>query len=626
MKKAPGIEKERFVVLGLEGGGTRTSVLLVDGSDRVAADFQTGPAVLPLLSDRELAWHLRDIAARLPLVPAAIGIGLAGVRADSDRLRLQRAAQQVWPGVPLVATNDLETGLEAARRVPGMRAQVVIISGTGSCCLGRTPEGRSAKVGGRGHIIGDRGGACDIGLRALRGALAEFDHEGRMGLLGQMILGALMFNEPEQLIPWSIEAKKTDIASVCVTVMQAAQRGDRMAREILGEAARFLAEDAAACAGKLCATGSPVQFIFNGAVLLKNPSFARDVASRIRALWPAARITPLKRPSVWGAIELARRELQEAPHARQTPEPVPETEPLPPIVADLSLLKRSPTEQRNTRSLDLARMPLAKGIRLLLREEARTAPAVEREAKAIEKIISRVIAAFQNGGRLFYVGAGTSGRLGVLDASEIPPTFRAPREQVQGIIAGGRQALWSAVEGAEDDVRAGALAIQNRGVEALDVVIGIAASGRTPFVWGAIAEANKRGAFTVLLAFNPAVKDAFRSAAWKKSHWKPAIILTPDTGPEVLTGSTRLKAGTATKLVLNTITTLAMTKVGKVISNLMVDLNPSNIKLRDRAVRILDELAGCGSDCAREVLKAHGWRVKEAFESLTQKGKRRRPR
>jgi N-acetylmuramic acid 6-phosphate etherase len=224
------------------------------------------------------------------------------------------------------------------------------------------------------------------------------------------------------------------------------------------------------------------------------------------------------------------------------------------------------------------------------------------------------VKAFQSGGRLFYVGAGTSGRLGVLDASEIPPTFRAPREQVQGIIAGGRQALWSAVEGAEDDVQAGVLAIRNRAVISKDVVIGIAASGRTPFVWGALHEGNKRGAFTVLLCFNPAMRPAVKKI--KDKTWKPQVMITPDAGPEVLTGSTRLKSGTATKLILNMITTLAMTKVGKVIGNLMVDLNPSNVKLRDRAVRIISELTGVSHEAAREALTDSGWVVKTAYLRL----------
>jgi N-acetylmuramic acid 6-phosphate etherase len=223
-----------------------------------------------------------------------------------------------------------------------------------------------------------------------------------------------------------------------------------------------------------------------------------------------------------------------------------------------------------------------------------------------------VIESFKHAGHLYYVGAGTSGRLGVLDASECPPTFRAPREQVQGIIAGGQQALWSAVEGAEDDANGGARAIEHRSVGKRDVVVGIAASGRTPFVWGALAEASKHGATTVLVCFNPGYKKLRR----RDGIFMPDKIIAPNLGPEVLTGSTRLKSGTATKLILNILTTLAMTHSGKVISNLMVDLNPSNEKLRVRAVGIVRDLTGCDADVARATLEACGWVVKDAWQQL----------
>src|SRR5262249_30269884 len=159
------------------------------------------------------------------------------------------------------------------------------------------------------------------------------------------------------------------------------------------------------------------------------------------------------------------------------------------------------------------------------------------------------------GGRLFYVGAGTSGRLGVLDASECPPTFQTHPELVQGIIAGGAEALWRSVEGAEDDPSAGSRAIQFRRVNAKDVVVGIAASGRTPFVWGALEEAKRQKARTILISFNPNLKVPVAR--------KPTLMITPSIGPEILTGSTRLKAGTATKLILNMLTTLSMTRLGK---------------------------------------------------------------
>ena len=218
------------------------------------------------------------------------------------------------------------------------------------------------------------------------------------------------------------------------------------------------------------------------------------------------------------------------------------------------------------------------------------------------------MSAFRRGGRLLYVGAGTSGRLGVLDASECPPTFRTSPNMVQGVIAGGTRALWQAVEGAEDDPVAGARAIQFRGVSGRDAVVGIAASGRTPFVWGALAEAKARRATTILICFNPHLVIPRRV--------RPSVVITPETGPEVLTGSTRLKCGTATKLILNIFTTLAMVRLGKISGNLMVDLNPSNKKLRERAIRILCELTGTDAEKARAALVKSNWVVKRARKKL----------
>lgn len=611
------------LILGIEGGGTRTSVLQVrraksvKAQNEIMAQFATGPAVLPLMSDRELQWHLREIAGRLPQTPEAIGIGLAGARTEASRERIQRAASVVWPRVPCHATNDLETALHAAPPPKRPVHRVLVLSGTGSCCFGRAVDGRTAKVGGRGHVIGDRASACDIGLRALRAAISDLDHRGSMGALGAAILNELMFTDPEQLIPWSVDAQKSEIAGLAMTVFATAKRGDRTARRLLTEAAEMLAADGCGCARQLVDDDrEPIEFVFNGGVLINNPEFSRDVARRICEHYPAAKIIRLGISSVWGAVHLAEAHLASMRAVAGITE-LPQSPGLvlPGPIADLAVLAQSPTEQRNPQSMRLDKLSHREGVELMLREDGTIPDAIRAEADLISQIIRRVIRAFKTGGRLFYAGAGTSGRLGVLDASEIPPTFRASREQVQGLIAGGRQALWSAVEGAEDDVQAGALAIRHRNLDAKDVLIGIAASGRTPFVWGAIHEANERGAFTVLLCFNPAMRQAVRSLP-KRTAWRPQIVLAPNVGPEILTGSTRLKSGTATKLILNMITTLAMTKVGKVVSNLMVDLNPSNVKLRDRAVRILRQLTGCETDAARKALQDTGWKVKDAYERM----------
>lgn len=609
--------QQPIVYLGIEGGGTRTTIRLEAENGSALTEFATGPAVLSLISDRELQWHLRDIAERLPCVPSAIGIGLAGVRTETDAERLRRAASRIWPQVPCVATNDLETALAAVPSSKKPCTRVLVLSGTGSCCFGRATDGRTAKVGGRGHVIGDRSSACDIGLRALRAVIADLDHHGKMGPLGAALLNALMFNEPEQLIPWSVQATKTEIGNLAVTVFVQAAKGDVLSKILLADSAAMLAEDASACALQLKSEAEPIEFVFNGGVLLKNPAFLKEVCRRLRIAIPGAKMIPLTIPSVLGAVALARAQGVIRPAQAHSPARAPfQALTLPDALADLGVLALSPTERRNPRSMKLDTMPVEKAVELMLSEDASIPAAVAKEKKAIASLAKQVARAFAAGGRLFYVGAGTSGRLGVLDASEIPPTFRAPREQVQGIIAGGRQALWSAVEGAEDDVQAGAASITHRRVGKKDVIIGIAASGRTPFVWGALHEGKRRGATTVMLCFNPAMRQAISRLNGTNKDWAPDFLLALDLGPEVLTGSTRLKSGTATKLVLNLISTLAMVQSGKVISNLMVDLNPSNVKLRDRAVRMVAELTHCTPSEAHAALTASGWVVKKACAKL----------
>lgn len=256
-------------------------------------------------------------------------------------------------------------------------------------------------------------------------------------------------------------------------------------------------------------------------------------------------------------------------------------------------------------------MSVAEAITLMLSEEQTVPARLLRQRAKIARIVSAIARAFKRGGRLFYVGAGTSGRLGVLDASECPPTFQSAPEQVQAIIAGGEAALRNAVEGAEDDREAGTRAILSRRVNAKDLVIGISASGTAPFVWGALSAARRSRSTTVLICFNPHLRIPPKV--------RPALIFTADLGPEVLTGSTRLKAGTATKLLLNMFTTLAMVRRGKVLSNLMIDLRPSNSKLRRRAIRIVTELTGAGDDEADEALRRSQWNVRKAIARLSRK-------
>ncbi|MDD5064493.1 MAG: N-acetylmuramic acid 6-phosphate etherase [Phycisphaerae bacterium] len=260
------------------------------------------------------------------------------------------------------------------------------------------------------------------------------------------------------------------------------------------------------------------------------------------------------------------------------------------------------TEKSNRKSKKIDRLSTQQIIKLINSEDKLVAPAVGKERKNIAKAVDMIVERLRQGGRLFYVGAGTSGRLGVLDASECPPTFGVRPSLVQGIIAGGKRALVRAVEGAEDSENDGAKAIVKKGIGAKDVVIGIAACGITPFVRGALRQAAKIKTGTIFITCS---KTTGRDV--------PAqIVINPIVGPEVICGSTRMKAGTATKLVLNSLTTAAMIKMGKVYGNLMVDLNATNQKLQDRSVRIVSQLTGLSRTKAQKLLEQAKGKVKPA--------------
>ncbi|MFA6187073.1 MAG: N-acetylmuramic acid 6-phosphate etherase [Phycisphaerae bacterium] len=258
------------------------------------------------------------------------------------------------------------------------------------------------------------------------------------------------------------------------------------------------------------------------------------------------------------------------------------------------------TEKRNKKSENIDKLSTTGIVKLLNSEDRLVAPAVGKEYKNIAKAVDVIVERFKRGGRLFYVGAGTSGRLGVLDASECPPTFGVSPLLVQGIIAGGERALTTAVEGAEDRIDEGIAAIKKRKITKNDVVVGIAACGLTPFVRAALKQAQKTGTAAIFITCSP-----------ENIKGIPAqIIINPVVGAEVITGSTRMKAGTATKLVLNTLTTAAMIKMGKVFGNLMVDLKATNNKLKKRSVRIICQTTGLSEIKAAALLKRADGKVK----------------
>jgi N-acetylmuramic acid 6-phosphate etherase len=256
-------------------------------------------------------------------------------------------------------------------------------------------------------------------------------------------------------------------------------------------------------------------------------------------------------------------------------------------------LKQLKTEQRNPRTRGLDLKSSLGIVRALNHEDATVAQAVRRELPAIARAVDAVVASMQKGGTLFYVGAGTSGRLAVLDAAEIPPTFGISRKWVRALIAGGRRALENAVEGAEDSVANGAKDLRQAGLKKGDVVVGIAASGTTPYVLGALAAAQKAGAITVGVTSNK------KSPLARAAH----IKIAPNTGQEAVAGSTRLKAGTSQKMVLNLLSTAAMVRLGRVYENWMIHLALTNEKLERRATRILREATGASASTAAHALR-----------------------
>jgi N-acetylmuramic acid 6-phosphate etherase len=381
-----------------------------------------------------------------------------------------------------------------------------------------------------------------------------------------------------------------EVAQLAPVVFEAAMNGDMNVVKIIEEGAAVLSEYTEAVATRLQLLAPKVVLL--GGLFHRDSVYTHTFRRKLKKQMPDARVAISEQSPELGAAWLAAEMADGAD---------PETRRVEKEIAELSA---APTEQRNSRSELLDEMTPLQVAELFVNEENFVEQALRERIPELGDAIERVTKALRNGGRLFYVGAGTSGRLGVLDASEIPPTFGAPPELVQGIIAGGVSALHRSVEGAEDEGGAGALAIDERGVTGADIVCGISASGRTPFVLGALAQAKKLGAQTILLTCNP---ERTRAEA-------ADVEIDLATGPELLTGSTRLKAGTATKIALNIISTGAMVALGKVRGNLMIDLAISNTKLRDRAARLVVELAKCDYGQAVERLQRHDWNLRAALE------------
>jgi len=571
-------------ILGVEGGGTKTSWVLVEHEADSFCVIEQGklpPSNLRLVS----ADQLRAIFQQMPREADRVGMFLAGCATEDDRNQLTKLCREVWANAKIVAGSDRDSGLAAAL---GRGDGIAVNAGTGATVTGRRGD-RIEKAGGWGHILGDAGGGYSLALQALRFILREYDlHRGEAQFTAT-ILRALSLNSRDELVRWAQIADKDDVAGLAPVVLECAMKGDESVMRIVEEGAGVLSEYTAAVATRLGLLAPKV--ILLGGLFQRDGVYVHAFKRKLKKTLSDARVAMSEQSPELGAAWLA---MQMDEHGA-----------LPSVATnrEAESLARALTEQRNPRSEGLEKLSARQLVELFVEEESFVQEALRKETESLARALEMVAKSLRDGGRLFYVGAGTSGRLGVLDASEIPPTFGASPNMVQGIIAGGVTALSRSVEGAEDDRGSGALAIDERVVTGKDVVCGITASGRAPFVLGALTEAKRRGAQTILLTCNPARERV------------PGCDLEIDlaTGPELLTGSTRLKAGTATKVALNVISTGAMIALGKVRGNLMIDVNASNAKLRDRAVRLVAELAKCDPAQATERLDAHGWNVRAAL-------------
>jgi len=536
---------------------------------------------LRLISDADLLGLLRV----LPADATHVGSFLAGCANAADRKRLEALVQTVWPSAVVSVGSDQESGFAIAF---GDGDGITVIAGTGSAIAGRC-AGRIDRAGGWGHLLGDTGSGYQLAMTALRFVLSNHDLSRTSDLLSQGILRTLALNRIEDLVTWAANADKMSVAKLAPVVFQAAKEGHQEMLMAIQNSAHVLAECTRAVAHRLEYEAPEVRLL--GGLFEHHREYAEFYTDYTADLVPGAKIGVCTQSGALGAAWLASRIEIEPPAA--TPERI-----------EVEELASAVTEQRNPRSATMDKLGTAELVGLFIREEDEVARALDGARRELAAAVDIVSAAMQAGGRLFYTGAGTSGRLGVLDASEIPPTFGASPDLVQGIIAGGAGALHASAEEVEDQPEEGELAVEGRGVREGDVVCGIAASGRTPFVLGTLRRARALGAKTILLTCNPARK---RTEQWD-------VVIDLATGPELVTGSTRLKAGTATKVALNILSTCAMVRLGKVRGNLMTDVQATNAKLRDRATRLVSELRGCSRDEAHARLSDAGWSVRAALD------------
>ncbi len=582
--------------IGIDGGGTSTRFALVDAELRLLGRAEHSGAN-PNVVGREAARQALSEgvaavlgAAQVPLsAVSGIGAGLAGLDRPADHARFQALFAELFPKVPVTLDNDAVPVLYAAS---GRAFGIVTISGTGMIALGVDERARRARSGGWGHYA-DRGSGYMVAREALHALFSAYDR-GEESALGKAICARLGLSAVPELVDWlyAPERRVNDIAALATEVVQLAESGDLMAVRLLCDAAQALADATATVAARLSFGAQPFPVVLAGSLFLHSKVLRDFFAHALQSQQPRAQLIQAAHSAAVGAAMMAMA-------AQGVSFPAPPSAELP----QARLPHRRATERRHPLTYGAHRRATLDWLSAMNLEDARVPHLMQPVLPALAALIEAIAPRFRQGGRLIYVGAGTSGRLAILDAAECVPTFGTRPEQVVAVLAGGLPALLQAVEGAEDDRAAGGAAIIALDVSAQDSVIGVAASGATPFVVGALEAANALGALTGCI-----VNVVEAPLAALALH--PICI---PTGAEVLMGSTRLKAGTAQKLALNMLSTGVMLRAGRIYENLMTEMRAANLKLRERAAVIVAEAAELDLAQARDMLEACDGEMKTAI-------------
>ncbi len=576
-----------MILAGVDAGGTKIRAAIADTAGRLIAHLE-GPGANAAVDGPEataaaIAAVIRP-ALRGPRLDGVVA-GVAGAwspavsRAVSAGLRRELGVRSA------VTMNDAVAVLLAGE--PG-RAAMLLSIGTGTVLIGMAPGRSPVRVDGWGPLAGDLGSGWWIGRSAVERALAAHDGRAPHSPFAAAVLRALRLRNPGADIHrlYALERPQPVIAALVPLVLRHARRGDRAARSILREAAAHLADTVRA--GLRHMPGGRITLRVSGSLARVAPGLLSDIRAlpRIRVelttIRPEAACLrlagmPIAPTSFWARLAVSRpRRVGPALEAG-----LPES------------------ERANPRTGTFSRLAPAEMAGMMNREDRLVAPAIGRILPAVGRAIALAESALRRGGRIVYVGAGTSGRLGVLDASEAPPTFGVRPGVVLGIMAGGRAALDRGIEGAEDDPRAGAAAVRRARVSRHDLVIGLSVSGGARFVLAAIAEARRRGAATAGITVVP-------GSPLARAVRVPLVVRV---GPETIAGSSRLKAGTAQKMLLNMISTAAFARIGRIHGNLMTHVTPVNAKLKRRATRIAAEVLGIPEPEAAGRLVRANWNL-----------------